>query len=117
MRHLSVIVARLSTVIGEITLSNEHGQQPQFSTFLQGNSEHKPQTLAAVFSNMNEGLGKELQKGSGKANELVQRALLSDKKTAIAARIGIFATTIALVLICIFAIESILRMCRNAIRL
>jgi|CZKY01.1.fsa_nt_gi hypothetical protein len=108
MRHLSVIIARLSTAIGEITLGNEHAQQPQFSTFLQGDSEHKPQTLAAVFSNMNEALGKELQKGSGKADELVQRALQSDTKTGVAARIGIFATTVALVLICIFAVESIL---------
>ena len=107
--YLRVLTTRLSVVIGGMAVSNELAQQLHFSASPDGNPENKAQTLSTVFSNMNEALQKASKKESGKVNELLQAAVQSDKKTSIAARIGIFATTVALVLICIFTIQSILR--------
>jgi spore germination protein GerM len=92
-QHLKVRIARLHVVVGRMPMDQE-----------------KTQTLSTAFSNANEVLGKSSTEEGEKVTKLLQKAFHDDKMTGIAARIGIIATTIALLLICIFAIESILRM-------
>jgi len=106
--YLRVLITRLSAMIGEVALSKEQAQQLRFSTSPQANPEQKAQTLSEVFANMNEALVKALQDSSG-VNQLLLKLEKDSKKTA-AGRISIGAVTLALVLICIFAIESILQM-------
>jgi len=95
-------------MIREIALSKEQVQQLHFSTSAQANPERKAQTLSEVFANMNAALVKAVQ-DSGGVNQLLQKMEKDSKKTA-AGRVSVGAVTVALVLICIFAIESILRM-------
>ena len=93
IQDVTVLVSRIPAVVGEIAVA-------------QGES----QTLREVLTKSGGALLNAAKENTGKANELIQKAVESDKKTGIAARIGIIATTMALLLICIFAIESILRM-------
>ena len=88
--HLKVLLTRLNAVVGRMPLDQE-----------------KTQTLSTLFSNASEVLGKATKEESDKVNELFQKAVNTDRLTAVAARISIIATTVALVLICIFTIESI----------
>ena len=57
---------------------------------------------------MQESLAETSKAQRDEVTNLVQKGIDDDKKTGVAARIGMFATTIALVLICIFAIHTIL---------
>jgi len=108
VNYLRVLTTRLSAMIREIALSKEQVQQLHFSTSAQANPERKAQTLSEVFANMNAALVKAVQ-DSGGVNQLLQKMEKDSKKTA-AGRVSVGAVTVALVLICIFAIESILRM-------
>ena len=68
----------------------------------------KTQDLSALFSDMSAALGTASKEESGRVGELFQKAVQSGQKTEAYARIA--ALAVALVLICVFAIGSILRM-------
>lgn len=65
-------------------------------------------TIRDAFSKMQEALANSAKESSTKINDLLQKALETEKKTSIAARMAMLATTTALLLICIFAIQVIL---------
>jgi hypothetical protein len=65
-RHLSVIVARFSSLVGDLALPNEHAQKLYFSNPTQENSDQRTQTFSTVFANMNEALGKALKEESSR---------------------------------------------------
>jgi hypothetical protein len=91
IRDITVLVGRIPAVVTEIGLT-----QPE------------SQTVGEVLKKDGEALVKAANEETAKASELIQQALKRDKMTGIAARIGIIATTVALLSICIFAIQSIL---------
>jgi hypothetical protein len=70
----------------------------------------EPQTVGEVLKKSGEALVNTAHDNTGRANDLIRRAFETNKRLSIAARIAIFAATLALLLICIFAILSILGM-------
>jgi hypothetical protein len=109
VHKLSSLLTRLSALIGQVVLSEEQTQHLQFANAThQGNSEHKAQSVSEVFANMNETLVRAAKDQTSEISALLQKATQSNKRTSIAARIGVFATMVALLLICIFAIKAIL---------
>lgn len=106
---LRSLLTRLSAVIGGTALSEGQAQQLRFANSPQGgNPQHKAQTVSEVLSNMNEVLVRATKDQTSEINALLQTEAQSNKRARIAARIGMFATILALLLICIFAIKSIL---------
>jgi hypothetical protein len=93
IRDVTVLVGRIPAVVGEISLTQT-----------------EPQTVGEFLKKSGEALVNTANENTGKANELIQRAFETNKKLSIAARIGIIATTLALLLICVFAVQSILGM-------
>jgi hypothetical protein len=93
IRDVSVLVGRIPAVVGGIPLTQS-----------------EPKTVGEVLKKSGEALVNAANENTGKANEILQQAAHRDKRTGIAARIGVIATTTALLLICIFAIRSILQL-------
>jgi hypothetical protein len=108
VQQMRALFPRLSAVIGKLALNEEQAQQFHFAVSPDANAQNRAKTLSEVFSNMNEALAKATNEETGKVIELLNKANEQSKKVRIAARIGILATTLALLLICIFAIQSIL---------
>jgi hypothetical protein len=106
LRELNIMLGRLSGLIKGITLSTDQTQQlMKLSLATPFQSE---QGFAGVLTKMQEALAEVSKVQTDDITKLIQKNAELDKKTGVAARLGIFATTLALVLICIFAIQSIL---------
>jgi hypothetical protein len=90
LRDVGVVLNRSPAVVMQIPLA-----QPQ------------PETVGGVLKAAGEKLIQTANENTSEVNELIQQAVRANKGISIAAKISVFATTVAL-LICIFAIESAL---------
>jgi hypothetical protein len=102
VRHVDVILQRVTGFLKNVKLSLEQTQQ------LYGATQQTQETLSAVFLKLRETMNKEWKGQADKLNAVIKEALQS-KVTSRAARIATLATTFALLLICIFAIQTILK--------
>lgn len=105
LQELNIFLGRLSGLIKGITLPSEQIQQLQTSLQARWQSD---QGFAGAFTKMQDALAEVSKAQTDDVSKLLQKNAELDRKTGVAARLAIIATTVALVLICIFAIQSIL---------
>jgi hypothetical protein len=108
VQQMRALLPRMSAMVGKLHLSDEQAKQLHFAASPDRQPENQAKNLSAVFSNMSEALDKATKEETGEVAKLLQKASQQSKRIRITARIGIIATTLALLSICIFAIESIL---------
>ena len=95
--------------VRRMELSKDEAIQLSFATPTEGNSEEKTRPLSWVFSHINDALVQAREADSTRIKDLIEKARQNDNKTRVAARLALIATTGALLLICVFAVASILR--------
>lgn len=105
IQRIRVLSTRLTSLVGKLVISKEEAQQ----IHLASHTDDNPQPLGTVLSNINDALVQAADAENARVNDLLKKANESEGKTRTSARIAIIATTVALLLICIFAITSILQ--------
>jgi len=104
LNRLRSLIASLSRTVGGVSLSGDQAQQFRHLQPTDGSY----QTLEDVFTGLNTALMGALNQETEDTGKFLADSIRQDKRTSILARLAFASTTIALILICIFAVQSIL---------